>query len=125
MLRSCSTLRALMAGLSCARDRWQSQPASSLCAARKFRYPSPLRSTQSLLHQRATLLRPLHDDRFGFRGSGFFWISDFGIRIFQLMRFYEYRHTVTFQETNLVGNVYYTHHLERSEERRVGKECRS
>ena len=28
------------------------------------------------------------------------------------MRFYEYRHTVTFQETNLVGNVYYTHHLE-------------
>jgi enediyne biosynthesis thioesterase len=28
------------------------------------------------------------------------------------MRFYEYRHTVTFHETNLVGNVYYTHHLE-------------
>ena len=28
------------------------------------------------------------------------------------MRFYEYRHIVTFQETNLVGNVYYTHHLE-------------
>jgi enediyne biosynthesis thioesterase len=27
------------------------------------------------------------------------------------MRSYEYRHTVTFQETNLVGNVYYTHHL--------------
>jgi enediyne biosynthesis thioesterase len=27
------------------------------------------------------------------------------------MRFYEYRHTVTFQETNVVGNVYYTHHL--------------
>jgi enediyne biosynthesis thioesterase len=27
------------------------------------------------------------------------------------MRFYEYRHIVGFQETNLVGNVYYTHHL--------------
>ena len=27
------------------------------------------------------------------------------------MRFYEYRHIVSFQETNLVGNVYYTHHL--------------
>ncbi len=27
------------------------------------------------------------------------------------MRYYEYRHLVTFQETNLVGNVYYTHHL--------------
>src|SRR5689334_6146148 len=27
------------------------------------------------------------------------------------MRCYEYRHVVTFQETNLVGNVYYTHHL--------------
>jgi len=27
------------------------------------------------------------------------------------MRFYEYRHVVGFQETNLVGNVYYTHHL--------------
>ena len=27
------------------------------------------------------------------------------------MRHYEYRHTVTFQETNLLGNVYYTHHL--------------
>ena len=27
------------------------------------------------------------------------------------MRSYEYRHTVTFQETNLVGNVYYTNHL--------------
>jgi len=27
------------------------------------------------------------------------------------MRHYEYRHIVTFQETNLVGNVYYTHHL--------------
>ena len=26
-------------------------------------------------------------------------------------RFYEYRHIVAFQETNLVGNVYYTHHL--------------
>jgi enediyne biosynthesis thioesterase len=25
---------------------------------------------------------------------------------------YEYRHIVTFQETNLVGNVYYTHHLD-------------
>ena len=24
---------------------------------------------------------------------------------------YEYRHVVSFQETNLVGNVYYTHHL--------------
>ncbi len=28
------------------------------------------------------------------------------------MRYYEYRHVVTFQETNLVGNVYYTHHLD-------------
>jgi enediyne core biosynthesis thioesterase len=27
------------------------------------------------------------------------------------MRFYEYRHVVGFEETNLVGNVYYTHHL--------------
>jgi enediyne biosynthesis thioesterase len=27
------------------------------------------------------------------------------------MRFYEYRHMVGFQETNLVGNVYYTNHL--------------
>jgi enediyne core biosynthesis thioesterase len=27
------------------------------------------------------------------------------------MRFYEYRHIVSFEETNLVGNVYYTHHL--------------
>ncbi len=27
------------------------------------------------------------------------------------MRHYEYRHVVGFQETNLVGNVYYTHHL--------------
>jgi enediyne biosynthesis thioesterase len=27
------------------------------------------------------------------------------------MRYFEYRHLVTFQETNLVGNVYYTHHL--------------
>ena len=26
-------------------------------------------------------------------------------------RCYEYCHTVSFQETNLVGNVYYTHHL--------------
>ena len=26
-------------------------------------------------------------------------------------RCYEYHHTVSFQETNLVGNVYYTHHL--------------
>lgn len=26
-------------------------------------------------------------------------------------RFYEYRHTVGFQETNLVGTVYYTNHL--------------
>ena len=26
-------------------------------------------------------------------------------------RFYEYRHTVGFQETNVVGNVYYTNHL--------------
>lgn len=29
-----------------------------------------------------------------------------------VMRFYEYQHTVSFQETNLVGNVYYTHFLE-------------
>ena len=28
------------------------------------------------------------------------------------MRYYEYRHVVTFGETNLVGNVYYTHHLD-------------
>ena len=28
------------------------------------------------------------------------------------MRYYEYRHIITFQETNLVGNVYYTHHLD-------------
>jgi enediyne core biosynthesis thioesterase len=27
------------------------------------------------------------------------------------MRFYEYRHVITFQETNLVGNVYFTNHL--------------
>jgi enediyne biosynthesis thioesterase len=27
------------------------------------------------------------------------------------MRRYEYRHIVSFEETNLVGNVYYTHHL--------------
>jgi len=27
------------------------------------------------------------------------------------MRYFEYRHLVTFHETNLVGNVYYTHHL--------------
>ena len=27
------------------------------------------------------------------------------------MRWYEYRHIVSFQETNLVGNVYYTNHL--------------
>ena len=27
------------------------------------------------------------------------------------MRYYEYRHVVGFQDTNLVGNVYYTHHL--------------
>lgn len=27
------------------------------------------------------------------------------------MPHYEYRHIVGFQETNLVGNVYYTHHL--------------
>lgn len=26
-------------------------------------------------------------------------------------RFYEYRHVVSFQETNLVGNVYFTNHL--------------
>ena len=28
------------------------------------------------------------------------------------MRYYEYQHIVSFQETNLVGNVYYTHFLE-------------
>ena len=28
------------------------------------------------------------------------------------MRYYEYRHIISFQETNLVGNVYYTRHLE-------------
>jgi enediyne biosynthesis thioesterase len=28
------------------------------------------------------------------------------------MRHYEYRHVVCFHETNLVGNVYYTNHLE-------------
>jgi enediyne biosynthesis thioesterase len=27
------------------------------------------------------------------------------------MRFYEYRHIISFQETNLVGNVYFTNHL--------------
>ena len=27
------------------------------------------------------------------------------------MRFYEYRHVVSFEETNLVGNVYYVNHL--------------
>src|SRR4051794_20481774 len=27
------------------------------------------------------------------------------------MKYYEYRHLVTFEETNLVGNVYYTNHL--------------
>ena len=27
------------------------------------------------------------------------------------MRYYEYRHTVGFEETNLVGNVYFTNHL--------------
>lgn len=27
------------------------------------------------------------------------------------MRAYEYRHIVGFEETNLVGNVYYTHHV--------------
>ena len=27
------------------------------------------------------------------------------------MRYYEYRHIVSFEETNLVGNVYYTNHL--------------
>jgi enediyne biosynthesis thioesterase len=27
------------------------------------------------------------------------------------MRFYEYRHIVGFQETNVFGNVYYTNHL--------------
>ncbi len=27
------------------------------------------------------------------------------------MRYYEYMHTVGFQETNLIGNVYYVHYL--------------
>ncbi len=27
------------------------------------------------------------------------------------MRYYEYHHIVSFEETNLVGNVYYTNHL--------------
>ena len=27
------------------------------------------------------------------------------------MRFYEYRHLVSFEETNLVGNVYYVNHV--------------
>jgi enediyne biosynthesis thioesterase len=27
------------------------------------------------------------------------------------MRYYEYRHRIGFQDTNLVGNVYYTNHL--------------
>jgi len=27
------------------------------------------------------------------------------------MRFFEYRHIVTFDETNLIGNVYFAHHL--------------
>ncbi len=29
-----------------------------------------------------------------------------------MIRFFEYRHVVSLQETNLVGNVYYTRHLE-------------
>ena len=28
------------------------------------------------------------------------------------MRYYEYRHVIAFQETNLVGNVYFTHYLD-------------
>ena len=28
-----------------------------------------------------------------------------------MSRYYEYRHLVTFQETNLVGNVYYANHI--------------
>ncbi|HEY2951454.1 MAG TPA: acyl-CoA thioesterase [Verrucomicrobiae bacterium] len=28
-----------------------------------------------------------------------------------MTRAYEYRHIVSFEETNLLGNVYYTHHL--------------
>ncbi|HSU56037.1 MAG TPA: acyl-CoA thioesterase [Candidatus Dormibacteraeota bacterium] len=27
------------------------------------------------------------------------------------MRYYEFKHVVTFEETNVVGNVYYTNHL--------------
>ncbi len=27
------------------------------------------------------------------------------------MRYYEYRHRVGFEETNVVGNVYFTHYL--------------
>ena len=27
------------------------------------------------------------------------------------MRYYEYRHLVSFEETNLVGNVYYVNHV--------------
>lgn len=30
---------------------------------------------------------------------------------FEVMRFYEHRHIVSFQETNLVGNVYFSHFL--------------
>jgi enediyne biosynthesis thioesterase len=33
-------------------------------------------------------------------------------RIEEFMRAYEYHHVVSFQETNLVGNVYYTNHLD-------------
>lgn len=29
-----------------------------------------------------------------------------------MSRFFEYRHVVSLQETNVIGNVYYTHHLE-------------
>ena len=32
-------------------------------------------------------------------------------RLNRMSRFYEHRHIVSFQETNLVGNVYYTNHV--------------
>jgi enediyne biosynthesis thioesterase len=42
----------------------------------------------------------------------FVWILDFGFWIFPRMsRAYEYRHIVSFEETNLVGNVYYVNHV--------------
>src|SRR5882672_2394132 len=47
-----------------------------------------------------------------FGSSEFVWILDFGFWILPSMsRAYEYRHIVGFEETNLVGNVYYVKHV--------------